>query len=70
MNVADVLSYPVKIFLSEVLSGVLVFGVLLPALKPNMQQANYGGFPSPVAICYLIFFIILIAPIIAYLKAR
>ncbi|WP_298277957.1 hypothetical protein [Ferroplasma sp.] len=70
MNVADVLSYPVKIFLLEVLNGVLDFGVLLPAMKTNMQEANYVGFSSPIAICSLIFFIILIAPIIGYLKAR
>ena len=70
MNIGDVLSYPLKVFVLQVFGGVLDFGVLLPVLKLSMQQPNYVGFSSPVAICYLIFFIILIAPIIGYLKAR
>ena len=68
MDVGEIFSGMVGFIIEEVISGAIDFVVLLPILLSDMQTANSRGFSSTVSLLWLIFLMILVAPIILHLK--
>ena len=68
MDVGEIFSGMVWFFIEEVISDAIDFGVLLPILLSDTRTANSTGFSSTVSLLWLIFLMILMAPIILHLK--
>lgn len=64
MDIREIFSGLLGFVIEEVIVGTMDFGILFPVLLNDMQVKNNAGFSSAMPLFWIIFMVILIAPVL------